>query len=46
LKWWWIFKPEKKHIMQEEKGDPTCLGFLSLCKLYAPVGILKNEPIG
>lgn len=25
-----------KHIMQEEKGDPTCLEFLFQHKLYAP----------
>jgi len=26
-----------KHIMQVEKGGPTCQEFLSLRKLYAPV---------
>lgn len=30
------FIPEMKHIMQEEKGDPTCRGSLSPHKLYAP----------
>jgi len=30
--------------MQEEKGGPTCLRFLSPCKLYAPVEIVKSEP--
>jgi len=32
--------------MQEEKGGPTCLGFLSPCKLYAPVVIVNSESTG
>jgi len=34
--------------MQEEKGGPTCQGFLSLCKLYAPIATVtvKSDPLG
>lgn len=32
-----------KHIMQEEKGDPTSQGFLSLHKLYAPEGSITGN---
>lgn len=31
--------------MQAEKGGPTCQGFVSLCKLYAPVESVKGHPI-
>jgi len=42
------YKPERKHIMQEEKGGPTCPGSLSLCKLCAPVvtAAVKRVPLG